>query len=77
MIAGWNWSAKDRTIDMGAGTGNFSIATARRFPGCEVIHLDADPAMNAAATKKAQESSLKNYHILTTIYQTKIDSRGY
>lgn len=51
--------------DLGAGTGNFSLALARRFPACRVIHLDANAAMNEVAGRKAQQAGCRNLALLT------------
>lgn len=37
--------ARDRVLDLGAGTGAFTLAAARQMPGAEVIAVDVDEAM--------------------------------
>lgn len=56
--------AGDLLIDVGAGTGNYSIEIARAFPKAEVIHLDSNPGMNKLAAKKQMEANLHNHQIL-------------
>ena len=50
--------------DVGAGTGNYSVALAKQFPEATVLHIDNDPGMNDQARKKAQEKLLDNHHII-------------
>jgi ubiquinone/menaquinone biosynthesis C-methylase UbiE len=45
--------------DLGAGTGNFSVRAVRHVPGLRVLHVDADPGMNARALLKAPKSLLE------------------
>ena len=62
-----SWTLRDDEIivDIGAGTGNFSIAAARTHPATQVIHIDADKAMNAAAADKAADRGLTNISFVT------------
>ena len=41
-----------KVCDVGAGTGNYVLEVATRFPESSVIHLDSDPMMNRAASRK-------------------------
>jgi SAM-dependent methyltransferase len=42
-----------RILDLGAGTGNGALALAERFPGAEVVAVDASAAMLARLAAKA------------------------
>jgi ubiquinone/menaquinone biosynthesis C-methylase UbiE len=46
--------------DVGAGTGNYSLELARRFPNSRVIHLDSDPMMNRTASQKYRSAGAEN-----------------
>ena len=54
-----NWSLRDGAViaDIGAGTGNYSVAAARLFPKAQVLHFDQDKGMNLMAAKKAEDLS--------------------
>ncbi len=47
--------------DIGAGTGNYSVAIARRLPHARVLHIDNNNGMNARAARKAV--GLTNFEI--------------
>lgn len=51
-----------RVLDVGAGTGNFSLLAAQFFPTAEVVHLEPDAGMNFHARTKAQH--LSNFTVL-------------
>lgn len=51
-------------VDLGAGTGNFSLEAAALWPGCRVRHVDADEGMNARAAAKRDERGLVNLEIV-------------
>jgi SAM-dependent methyltransferase len=42
-------------LDLGTGTGDAATAVARRWPGTDVLGVDASPAMVAEARRKAPE----------------------
>ena len=46
--------------DVGAGTGNYVVELARRFPDARVTHLDSDPMMNRMASRKYRLSGIGN-----------------
>jgi trans-aconitate methyltransferase len=46
VVDAWSIPAGLPIVDIGAGTGNFSILLATRFPGSTVIHVDASADMN-------------------------------
>src|ERR1700689_3195308 len=41
-IAHWNLPPGSRIIDLGAGTGNFSVRIAQALPQCRILHVDAN-----------------------------------
>lgn len=55
----------DVVVEVGAGTGNFSLAAAATAPGCHVRHIDASAAMNAQARRKALRLGLSNVSFVT------------
>lgn len=61
----WKFNAQEVLLDLGAGTGNFSLELAKRFPHCQVLHIDADPVMNETAQMKANERCITNINITT------------
>lgn len=55
------YSEKSGTLlEIGAGTGNHSIAIAENCPELRVIHLDSDEQMLAHAMKKCSDRGLSN-----------------
>lgn len=55
----------DVLIDVGAGTGNFSLSAASAWPLCRVLHVDATEAMNTRARAKCREHGISNAEIYT------------
>lgn len=53
-------------VELGAGTGNFSLVAAETWPTCRVVHVDASDAMNAHARSKREALGLANVEIRTT-----------
>jgi len=64
-IRDWPLSQGDLVVDLGAGTGNFSLALAEAFPRCRVVHIDGNEGMNAIAAAKAAARGLANVDIRT------------
>lgn len=60
-IASYSFVEGAQIVDIGAGTGNFSVALAQRFPACQVVHLDDNSEMNALAALKATRLGLRNW----------------
>lgn len=65
-ILGWRLDPESAMADLGAGTGNFSLELARRFPTCIVTHLDANLEMNRLAEQKAAGQGIKNLRFVAT-----------
>lgn len=51
------WTIRNGAViaDIGAGTGNYSVAVARLFPNAQVLHFDQDEGMNLMAAKKGAD----------------------
>ena len=62
QIKNWQIAEGDIIADVGAGTGNYSVAVAELFPEARVLHIDNDPGMNAIAAKKS--TALNNFQML-------------
>ena len=60
----WEINENDSIADVGAGTGNYSLAIARQFPQANILHIDIDQGMNAVTMKKRAESNINNHQIL-------------
>lgn len=54
----WPLDAGSIVADLGAGTGNFSLACAERHPATKIVHVDANAEMNALAASKAARLGL-------------------
>ncbi len=64
VVQRWDIHSGDLLADIGAGTGNYSLAMARYFPQATVLHIDKDEGMNARAAEKKQGNILCNHNIL-------------
>lgn len=51
----------DLIVDIGGGTGNFSIDLANEMTECEILHLEPDCGMSTIASRKAEERGLRNW----------------
>ena len=58
----WNVEAGGTIVDLGAGTGNYSVEMARLFPSARILHIDNNSGMNDIASGKA--SGLQNFQII-------------
>lgn len=65
FVARLDLAPGDVLVDLGAGTGNYSLAAAGARPGCRVVHVDASAAMNDLARAKAVSRGLANVEIRT------------
>ena len=51
-------------LDLGAGTGQFSLLAAQYYPHCKIIHMDQDAEMIARAKEKAEALNLTNIEFI-------------
>lgn len=51
-------------VELGAGTGNHSLSAAHLKPDANIVHVDNDPGMNAAARRKARLRRLENLTVI-------------
>lgn len=66
VISEWEITPQASILDIGAGTGNFSLAAANRFSNNTVYHLDSDMQMNKFAKCKADTRKLTNIEFIHT-----------
>ncbi len=66
QIKSWKISAGDVLVDIGAGTGNYSIKLAKMYPEAKILHVELNRGMNAMALQKKENLGLKNLDILST-----------
>ncbi|MCB9266091.1 MAG: class I SAM-dependent methyltransferase [Lewinellaceae bacterium] len=64
-VGQWKVAPGSLLADIGAGTGNYSLAMARLFPQATVLHFDRDEGMNGQAAKKKNREALFNHQIIT------------
>ena len=59
------WSIVDQGViaDIGAGTGNYSVAAAEIFPQAQILHIDNNEGMNKIASEKA--ANLQNFQVVS------------
>jgi ubiquinone/menaquinone biosynthesis C-methylase UbiE len=62
-IGGLGLAPEGVAVDLGAGTGEYSLALARRCPGWKVVHVEPDAAMNTIAEKKARGQNVTNVEL--------------
>ncbi len=55
----------DLLLELGAGTGNFSLVAADEWPKCRVLHVDANEGMNDQARRKREALGLTNVEMRT------------
>src|SRR5579864_8192580 len=48
----WNLRPGSKILDLGGGTGNFSVAIARACPQCQIVQADSSAEMNMQAAQK-------------------------
>ena len=63
-VSHWDIQSDDLLADVGAGTGNYSIALAQQFPQASVLHIDRDEGMNAVTAEKKSQAQLSNHQTL-------------
>jgi ubiquinone/menaquinone biosynthesis C-methylase UbiE len=64
VISRWELAPGQVLLDVGAGTGNFGLRLAERFPQTEVLLLDHDAIMLEQAQCKAKSKGLGNVRFL-------------
>lgn len=72
-----NWNIKDGDVlaDIGAGTGNYSLAIAQQYPKATILHIDNDSGMNLVTMDKKKREGVKNLSIVDkTIDEVKIEA---
>ena len=74
----WEIAEGDLIADVGAGTGNYSISLAKRFPRAQIIHIDNNVGMNERARGKKAEAGLSNIDILDQgIEEVRVQSNSF
>ena len=63
QVMTWEIDAGECLVDVGAGTGNYSVFMAGQFPGAQVIHVDNNEAMNDRAIHKKREKGITNLDV--------------
>ena len=61
---GWNIAGDDLIVDLGAGTGNYSLPLAKFYPEAQVLHIEPNEGMNMRTREKMQERGIENVSIL-------------
>lgn len=61
----WSLAAGAQILEIGAGTGNFALAAARRFPSATVIHSEPERGMQKRAIEKASTAGISNVHFVS------------
>ena len=64
LVKQWDIRPGASIADVGAGTGNYSVALARHFRQAHVLHIDNNTAMNERALQKKVSNGLSNLEIL-------------
>ena len=62
-IRSWVIAPGAHLVEIGGGTGNYSLEMAAQFQECQVYHCEPDAAMNRRATWKAAARGLCNVEI--------------
>jgi len=71
-LRSWNLRPNATICDLGAGTGNFTLAIAEQIPDAEFVHVDFDSKMNEMAAKKYELRQVRSVKILPE-YAQQID----
>jgi len=58
----WKVEVGGAIVDLGAGTGNYSVEIARLFPKAQILHIDNNKGMNEIAANKAE--NLQNFQVV-------------
>lgn len=60
----WSLKSEDLIFDLGAGTGNYSLALAAKFPQAQILHIEPNDGMNLRTREKQEAQKLDNLSIL-------------
>ena len=64
LIRDWKVEQGDTLLDLGAGTGNYSVELAKGHPEANVLHVELNRGMSAVAQHKKEQLELNNLQIL-------------
>ena len=64
QVSKWEIKTGEFIADVGAGTGNYSLALARQFPQAKIFHIDNDEGMNAQTVAKREAAGIINHYVL-------------
>lgn len=64
-VATWDIEPSASILDIGAGTGNFTLVASQTFPNSRVFYVDFDAQMAAIAKSKALAQGLNNINFVT------------
>ncbi|MEO5371731.1 MAG: methyltransferase domain-containing protein [Magnetococcus sp. DMHC-1] len=64
-VVNWEINPGDVILEIGAGTGNFSIVAAEIHPYARIIHIDSDKRMNNLAEQKIRNKNINNIEIVS------------
>lgn len=62
-MSSWDLPENASICDLGAGTGNFITAIAKKYPDFRYTHVDSDAAMTMFAQKKYDKSHIKDIEV--------------
>ncbi|MBF0192457.1 MAG: methyltransferase domain-containing protein [Magnetococcales bacterium] len=68
---------KARILDIGAGTGNFSIRIAESYKSCQIVHLEPDSKMIEIAKIKAYHKGLNNINFINSSFANEIELEDF
>ena len=63
-LSTWKLGPGEHIVELGAGTGNFSVTAAAQLPHCYVRHMERNKTMNQIAEQKATTRKLTNIAIM-------------
>lgn len=61
----WPLADGDTVLEVGAGTGNFTIEAAKLFPGVSIIHSEPEPVMQRRAIEKLNREGVSNIKVMS------------
>ncbi len=75
-VENWDLSPSSKVIDVGAGTGNYSITIAALFPQAQMIHVDSDARMIAQAKRKAHNLNAHVEFVESDVSQLDVEAES-